>query len=57
MRNRIGFSIILCSILFAVTFKNVGWNWMIGDISFSWQHFFMLAGIVGAVIAILPEKK
>ena len=52
-----GIVIILCSILFAVTFNNVGWNYFIGDIGLKWQHLFMIAGIIGAVVAFLPDRK
>jgi hypothetical protein len=51
-----GIVIILCSILLAVTFNNVGWNY-IGDIDLMWQHLFMIAGIIGAVVAFLPDRK
>lgn len=57
MRKVFGIVIILCSILFAITFNNVGWHWLIGDIGLSWQHLFMITGIVGAVITVAPEKK
>ena len=52
-----GIVIILLSILFAVTFHNVGWIFFIGDIGMKWQHLFMITGIVGAVLAFLPSKK
>lgn len=56
-KQLIGIAIILCSILFAVSFNNVGWHWLNGDIGLSWQHLFMITGIVGAVLTFIPEKK
>ena len=52
-----GIVIILLSILFSVTFHNVGWTYFIGDIGMEWQHLFMITRIVGAVLALLPSKK
>ena len=52
-----GIAIILCSILFSVTFHNVGWIYFIGDIGMKWQHLFMIIGIVGMVLTFLPNKK
>ncbi len=57
MKKDIGIVMILCGILFAVTFDNVGWHWLIGDIGLSWQHLFMITGIAGAVLTVVPEKK
>lgn len=52
-----GIAIILCSILFSVTFRNVGWDYLISDIGMQWQHLFMVAGIVGVILTFLPSKK
>ena len=52
-----GIVIILLSILFSVALHNVGWIYFIGDIGMEWQHLFMITGIVGAVLALLPSKK
>ena len=48
---------ILCSILFSVTFHNVGWGYFIDDIGVTWQHLFMITGIAGVVLTFLPDKK
>lgn len=56
-RPLLGIVIVLCSILFSVTFHNVGWIYFIGDIGMEWQHLFMITGIIGAVLALLPSKK
>ena len=52
-----GIAIILCSILFSVTFRNVGWDYFISDIGMQWQHLFMITGIVGVILTFLPIKK
>lgn len=52
-----GIAIILCSILLAVTSNNDGWKYLIGGIGFSWQHLFMITGLVGTVMVFLPNKK
>ena len=52
-----GIAILLCSILFAITFHNVGWVYLIGDIGLQWQHLFMLTGLAGIVLAFLPTKE
>ena len=41
-----GIAILLCSILFSVTFRNVGWDYFIGGTTIQWQHLFMITGIV-----------
>ena len=51
-----GIAILLCSILFAITFHNVGWV-NIGDIDLQWQHLFMLTGLAGVVLTFLPSKE
>jgi hypothetical protein len=50
-----GIAIILCSILFAVSFNTVGWYY-IGDIDLTWQHLFIITGIMGVVVVFLPER-
>lgn len=52
-----GLAVILCSILLAVTFHNVGWNYIYRDIGLKWQHLFMITGIVGTALTFLPNKK
>ena len=58
MRRQLqGITMILCSILFSVTFHNVGWVYFIDDIGVAWQHLFMITGIAGVVLTFLPDKK
>ncbi len=51
-----GIAIILVSLLLTIGFGYVGWFYVF-DLDFQWQHIFMLAGIVGAVMVFLPDKK
>ena len=58
MRRQLqGIAMILCSILFSVTFHNVGLVYFIDDIGVAWQHLFMITGIAGVVLTFLPDKK
>ena len=51
-----GIAILLLSILLILGFNSVGWDYVF-DFDFEWQHIFMISGIVGVVIAFLPDKK
>lgn len=51
-----GITILLLSILLILGFNSVGWHYVF-DLSLEWQHIFMASGIVGAIIAFLPDKK
>ena len=52
-----GIAILLCSILFSVTFRNVGWDYFIGGTTIQWQHLFMITGIVGVILTFFPSKE
>ena len=52
-----GIAILLCSILFSVTFRNVGWDYFIGGTTIQWQLLFMITGIVGVILTFFPSKK
>ena len=52
-----GIAILLCSILFSVTFRNVGWDYFVSGTTIQWQHLFMITGIVGVIFTFLPSKK
>ena len=52
-----GIAILLCSILFSVTFRNVGWDYFVGGTTIQSQHLFMITGIVGVILTFLPSKK
>ena len=51
-----GITILLLSILLMLGFNSVGWHYIFG-LDLEWQHIFMVIGIVGAVVAFLPNKK
>ena len=51
-----GVAILLLSILLTQGFHNVGWRYIF-DFDLEWQHIFMVLGIVGAVVAFLPNKE
>ena len=51
-----GVTILLLSILLMLGFNSVGWRYIFG-LDLTWQHIFMVLGIVGAVVAFLPDKK
>jgi len=52
-----GIAIILLSILFAYCFQHEGWYFISETLLLSWREFFMLTGLIGAVITFLPDKK
>lgn len=51
-----GIAILLLSILLTLGFDSVGWHYVF-DLSLYWTDIFMAMGIVGAAIALLPDKK
>ena len=50
-----GITILLFSILLMLGFNSVGWHYIF-DLDLEWQHIFMVIGIVGVVVAFLPNK-
>lgn len=51
-----GITILLLSILLILGFNSVGWFYVY-HFGLQWSHIFMVLGIVGVVIAFLPDKK
>ncbi len=56
MRRQLqGIAIILLSILLTLGFENVGWKYVF-DLSLNWAHIFMLTGILGLVLTLIPDR-
>lgn len=51
-----GIALILLSMTLMLGSLADGWRYVF-DLSLHWQHIFAVLGIVGAVLALLPEKK